>query len=310
MNDQAESTEYAEAANARIDDVLAKHRERANDAGDSLPINEIVCGDNVAVMETFPNDSIDLVVTSPPYDDLRTYGGHSWDFEGVAQQLWRIVKLGGVVVWITNDKTENGGESLCSFRQALAFDEIGFSVETMIYGKNGSPDPNQDNHRYLQSFEYMFCLVKGQKSATFNPITSQNIWAGSKRAPSAKMQRNGVARTYGKSASGKTHEKSKLPNIWVYPTGWNLTSKDASAFQHPAPFPEQLAHDHIISWSNENDIVLDPFNGSGTTTKMARLAGRRFIGIEVNPDYCEIAQKRLSEGLLPFMEPSEDVPTG
>jgi site-specific DNA-methyltransferase (adenine-specific) len=259
----------------------------------SLPINRIVCGDNVATMATFPDASIDLVVTSPPYDNLRTYGGHSWDFEGVAQQLWRVIKPGGVVVWVVADATVNGSETGTSFRQALRFMEIGFRLhDTMIYQKNSYPFP--PSNRYYQQSEFMFVLSSGVPS-TFNGIVQKTEWKKETKEVSTTRQADGTT-------AEMRYEKGKdtrlLDNVWRLDTGFMRTTGDVGAYQHPAMFPESLARDHILSWSNEGDIVLDPFSGSGTTAKMAKHNGRRFIGIEINPDYCEIAEQRLSQGVL------------
>lgn len=258
----------------------------------NLPINQIICGDNVATMQTFPDDCIDLVVTSPPYDNLRTYGGHSWDFEGVAQQLWRIIKPGGVVVWVVNDATVDGSETGTSFRQALRFKEIGFRLhDTMIYHRQSA---NPGNSRYWQNFEYMFVFSNG------SPVGGELL-----KDRVNKYRKSGGCNP--RDINGERSEKWRggvelgqfgyRENIWYYGVGKGCMG-DIVAHDHPAIFPEALARDHILSWSNEGDIVLDPFSGSGTTAKMAKHNGRRWIGIEVNPEYCEIAEKRLAQGVL------------
>jgi len=250
----------------------------------SLPLDQIVCGDNVAVLSTFPDACIDLVVTSPPYDNLRTYSSGKpmselWDFEGVAQQLWRVIKPGGVVVWVVADATVDGSETGTSFRQALRFMDIGFRLhDTMIYEKSGVSYP--EAIRYHQAVEFMFVFSKG------NP-KSVNILKDRKNVCVLKRADEATAR----------EEYGARYNIWRYVTGGGRIG-DAIAHNHPAPFPEALARDHILSWSNEGDVVLDLFNGSGTTSKMAREMGRRYIGIEVNPDYCKIAENRLAQQLL------------
>lgn len=256
-----------------------------------LPINKIVCGDNVATMATFPAESIDLVVTSPPYDNLRTYGGHSWNFEGVANQLWRVIKVGGVVVWVVADATVNGSETGTSFRQALRFMEIGFRLhDTMIYERLGQPrlGVGQDC-RCTQDFEYMFILSKG------SPNTAVMLTRPCKQA--GVVQRRRARDNHSDSLSESinvTQSKTIRGNIWCYGVGIH----SSKCGKHPATFPEALARDHILSWSNEGDIVLDPFSGSGTTAKMAKHNGRKYIGIEINEPYCEIAKKRLSQQVL------------
>lgn len=250
-------------------------------------------GDNVATMAQMPAASIDLVVTSPPYDNLRTYGGHSWDFEGVAQQLWRVVKPGGVVVWIVADATIDGSETGTSFKQALRFKEIGFRLhDTMVYRKH-AVGACGSNRAYWQQWEYMFVFSSGSPSTVNRIADRKNVTAGELHKFSPKSEAMGV----------RTHRELRISdsgvrgNVWDYHTG--ICAHDDKS-SHPAPFPEALARDHILSWSNEGDTVLDPFSGSGTTAKMARLMGRKAIGIEINEAYCEIAVKRLSQGVLEF----------
>ena len=254
-------------------------------------------------MQTFPGDSIDLVVTSPPYDNLRTYGGHSWNFEGVAQQLWRTIKPGGVVVWVVNDETIDGGETGSSFVQALGMMKAGFTLhDTMIYAKNGVRFP--ESNRYYPCWEYMFVFSSGKPKTTNLIADRKNACVGTSHVSGMERQPNGKIRVPRRMTTFK--EVGVRTSIWTYDVGKYKSTEDTFAFVHPATFPESLASDHILSWSNEGDIVLDPFAGSFTTCKMARLAGRRWIGIEVNPDYCEIGRKRMREKLLPFMAPQRD----
>ena len=257
-------------------------------------LDRIICGDNCEVMRMMPSESIDLVVTSPPYDNLRTYGGHTWDFEGVAQQLWRVIKPGGVVVWVVADATIDGSETGTSFRQALRFKEIGFRLhDTMIWERIGSfPESN----RYHPSFEFMFVFSKG-KPQTFNVICDRkNTNTG--QAKLSRMERQPDGSVVRPSRVSVVKAYSARMNIWRVDAGFMKCTPDAYAHDHPAIFPEAIARDHILSWSNEGDIVLDPFSGSGTTAKMAKHNGRRFIGIEVNPEYVEISEKRLEQGVL------------
>jgi DNA modification methylase len=261
------------------------------------PDINLMQGDCREVMAGFDDNCIDLTVTSPPYDNLRTYNDSlvwGWDvFTEIADQLYRVTKKGGVVVWVVGDATIKGSETGTSFRQALYFKEIGFNIhDTMIYGKIniGMYDPR--NMRYKSAFEYMFVLSKG-KPSTYNPI---------KDKPTRNAGRM-LSRSNGRTIKGKIR-KAKRPaiiqsgfqdrfNIWQYYTGNNLSTKDVVAFKAPAIFPEKLAHDHIISWSNEGDTVLDPMMGSGTTGKMAKMLNRNFIGIEKDAKYFEIAQERI-----------------
>ena len=238
-------------------------------------INKIHTENCLDTMLKMGDESIDLVVTSPPYDDLRSYNGYSFDFEAVARELHRVVKQSGVVVWVVGDQTQNGSESGSSFRQALRFMDIGFNLhDTMIYEKNSSTYPAQKSgNRYSQIFEYMFILSKGKPKASLI-CDKPNKWAGHKDF-SGKLK-------------NPVPEFSPRTNIWRYVTSFN-------GVKHPAPFPEQLAADHIMTWSVEDDIVYDPFMGSGTTAKMALQLKRRFIGSEISSEYVAVAQKRLDE---------------
>ena len=250
-----------------------------------MEINKIYCESNLETMKRMPDNFIDLTVTSPPYDDLRTYNGYSFPFEEIAKELYRVTKQGGVVVWVIADQTKNGSESGTSFKQALFFKEIGFNIhDTMIYKKKRIVPLT--HNRYEQGFEYMFIFSKG-KPKTFNPIMIDCIYAGTETwgNPSFhKTSSSGLVKVEKK----KINDKKQKENVWEY-----LNAKDKN-FKHPAPFPEQLANDHIISWSKENDLIYDPFMGSGTTAKMAIINNRNFIGSEISKEYTNIANKRLN----------------
>ena len=251
-----------------------------------MEINKIYnenCLDTMARME---DNFIDLTVTSPPYDNLRKYNGYSFDFESIAKELYRITKEGGLVVWVVGDATIKGSESLTSFRQALFFKEIGFNVhDTMIYRKT-NPNPVM-GARYKQCFEYMFVFSKG-KPKTFNPI--QLDCENTKGFVKCFIgEKDGVKQYVNK----KRNKKKNIDNIFEYKTVRNKETK-----KHSAVFPEQLANDHIISWSNENDLVYDPFMGSGTTAKMAKKNNRNYIGSEISAEYCDIIKQRLENNEL------------
>ena len=261
----------------------------------SLPLDTIICGDNCEVMRTMPSESIDLVVTSPPYDDLRTYGGHDWDFYGVAWNLKRLLKPGGVIVWVVNDQTKDGSETGSSMRQALHFQSIGLRLhDTMIWER---PCPFPESNRYHPDFEYMFVLSKGKPRA-FNAIMDRKTTSSGRPVSTPERQPDGTIRTPKRNCGALHRDHAPRFNIWRIQNGSTNGTKDAFAYKHPAIFPERVAADHIVSWSNEGDIVLDPFSGSGTTAKMAKQNGRRYIGIEVNPEYVEISQKRLAQQML------------
>lgn len=238
------------------------------------------CLDTMARME---DNFIDLTVTSPPYDDLRTYNGYSFDFESIAKELYRVTKQGGVVVWVVGDKTKDGCESLTSFKQALYFKEIGFSVDTNIYQKQNYKPVNAK--RYDNVFEYMFILSKG-KPKTFNPIMVEK--ARVKKESGKYRQKDGTF----KESIRKANKLKKHTNIFSYSIGGHIADK--IAFNHPAIFPEQLANDQIKTWSNENDLVYDCFAGSGTIPKISKINNRIWVSSEISKEYCDIIHARVS----------------
>jgi site-specific DNA-methyltransferase (adenine-specific) len=252
-------------------------------------LNKIHNMDCVEGMRRLPDNSIDLTVTSPPYDNLRTYNGYSWDFEETAKELYRITKPGGVVVWIVGDATVKGSETGTSFKQALFFKECGFNMhDTMIWEKPTFTATGSLAVRYGSVFEYMFVFSKGKPKA-FNPIKDKPNKTAGTTLHGTIRQKNGSTRQI-TGAGKKTIQKyGQRHNVWHLPT--ELAKRNG----HPAPFPEQLANDHIISWSNEGDTVLDPFMGSGTTAVACIKNSRNYIGYEISKEYCEIANKRLEE---------------
>jgi len=265
----------------------------------ALKRNRIYNMDCVEGMKLLPDCSIDLTVTSPPYDNLRMYKGYAFDFEAVAAELFRVSKDGGVLVWVVNDATIKGSETGTSFRQALHFKEIGWKLhDSMIYAKDSCPYP--ETTRYYPGFEYMFVLVKG-KIKTVHLIADKPNKTSGDKVSGTERKTDGTIRKMSavvKNTGRKVKPYGVRSNIWHYGMGFMKSTTDKIAYKHPAIFPEKLAHDHIISWSNPGDVVLDPFMGSGTVAKMARLAGRDYIGFEISPEYCDIARQRL-EGISP-----------
>lgn len=251
---------------------------------------QVIQGDCFDVMRGLPLESVDLTVTSPPYGDLRAYNGYGWDFEGSARELYRLTAKNGVVVWVVGDQTIDGDETGNSFRQALFFKECGFRLhDTMIYRKTGLTFP--ETNRYYPSFEYMFVFSKGRPKTTNLIADKRNIYQGNLVQGGQREADGTLAPRHGEGST--VPEFSVRQNVWDYGTGWMVTSPDKYAYEHPAMFPERLPYDHIASWSNEGDMVLDPFCGSGTTGKAAAILRREFIGIEINERYCEISRARI-----------------
>lgn len=257
----------------------------------TIAFNRVYCGDNVELMRDIPSNCIDLVVTSPPYDNLRKYGGHSWDFEGVALELARVLKPGGVIVWVVGDSVVNGSESLSSMRQAIYFKDVcGLNVhDTMIYEKAKAHvyDPRQ--HRYKNTAEFMFVFSKG-KPAIFNPIMDIPVKNCGEVKKVRQRKPDGTIRSDRTVTLGDWQARG---SVWVYNGGVGHSTLDKCAFDHPAIFPEALAKDHIASWSNLGCVVFDPFCGSGTTLKMAKSLGRKYLGFDIEQKYCAIAEQRL-----------------
>jgi site-specific DNA-methyltransferase (adenine-specific) len=206
--------------------------------------------------------------------------------------LFRIVEVGGVIVWIVKDSIINGDKSLTSFKQCLFFQEIGFKVyDIIIYSKRSSSLPHKS--RYFDTYEFMFILSKLNIPKSINLIKDRkNKYAGTSGWGKQNVREKNGNLTYRSKPIRKLY--GTRFNIWDYVVGYKHSTKDKIAFDHPAIFPENLVRDHIYTWSNENDIVLDPMNGSGTTTKMAYLMNRKFIGIDISEKYCDIARKRLN----------------
>ena len=252
----------------------------------------LILGNNIDELKKLPDGSINLTVTSPPYDNLRTYHDSlTWNFDifkQIADQLYRVTIKGGIVVWIVGDATIDGSETGTSFEQALYFKKIGFNIhDTMIYSKNSSAYPApRDGNRYTQIFEYMFVFSKGKPEHYHLICDKPNNYAGQTNW-GKKTHYDVTGNLKGTDKIKPIPEVSPRYNIWSYSTGFNDKT------DHPAVFPEKLAQDCIISWSNEGDVVLDPFMGSGTTGKMALRTNRKFIGMEIVPKYFKEAEARI-----------------
>jgi site-specific DNA-methyltransferase (adenine-specific) len=255
-------------------------------------LNQILNGNHLEILKDFPDNSIDLVITSPPYDDLRVYKGYIFNYKDLAKELLRVVKQGAVIVWVIKDAVKNGNRTLTSYKHALFFQEIGFNVfDVMIFSKTTTSLPH--TNRFSDTFEYMFIFSKGIPK-TINMIKDRkNKYAGTKTWGKRKIrEKNGELSERGIT---KVNPFGIRTNIWEYSVGYQKTTSDKIAFDHPATFPEALVRDHIYAWSNEGDIVLDPMVGSGTTIKMAYLMNRNFIGIDISEEYCNISKQRLEK---------------
>lgn len=262
---------------------------------DTLRTNYIECCDNVIGLRRLPDSCVDLTVTSPPYDNLRDYKGFTWDAEGLIRELYRVTKPGGVVVWIVNDATVKGSETCSSFRQALTFRAAGFNLhDTMIWKKAGTAYP--DKVRYYANFEYMFVFSKGKPKAVHLIADKPNIHANTK-VKRTERQKDGSVRISSGSKKGRL-----IKEMGVRYNVWDVAEEKNNTTGHPAVFSLRLARDHIVSWSEPNDLVLDPFMGSGTTAVAAIETGRQYIGFEIAPEYCNIAETRIGEAIKQHQE--------
>jgi len=251
-----------------------------------IELNKIYNEDCLLTMARMADKSVDLIVTSPPYDNLRTYGGYVFDFESTAKEIHRILRVGGVCVWIVGDATVDGSETGTSFSQALYFKSLDLNIhDTMIWNKGGFSAVGALAVRYAPVFEYMFVFSKG-KPSTFNPIKDRKSKHGGKEVGGTIRNADGSTKPVSKRMI--VNDLGQRYNIWdVGP------ERQHGEDCHPAPFPEDIAEGHILSWSGSGDVVYDPFLGSGTTAVASIWLGRRWLGSEINPDYCAIAQKRI-----------------
>lgn len=259
-----------------------------------IGLDSIYAIDCVKGMRQMSAEMVDLVVTSPPYDDIREYKGYVFDFESIAEELYRVLKPGGVVVWVVGDRIRNGNRTLTSFNHAIHFQKIGFNVhDVMIYQKQNTPFMR--SNAYTNAHEFMFVFSKG-KPRVFNPLKTKTKRSGIELLPFNKKA-DGI----NKKAFGELKKEKTRTNIWSYAVGLGGSTTDRTAFQHPAIFPERLAEDHILSWTNPGDVVFDPMCGSGTTCKMAFLNNRRYIGFDISEEYCSIAERRIEESVTESM---------
>ena len=252
----------------------------------TFAVDRLIVGNCVDVMSEMPESTVDLTVTSPPYDGLRHYNGFEFNAKAIGKELLRVTKDRGVVVWVVGDRI-NGGRSMTSFRQAVMFQDIGFVVhDVMIYQKKNTPFTR--SNAYTNAWEFMLILTKKGPPKTFNPLKVPTVRSGVERLTHNKLP-DGI----NKKRLGRLNEEKTRTNIWDYAVGLGGTTRDRIAFKHPAIFPERLVEDHILSWTNPGDLVFDPMCGSGTTCKMAKVLQRRYVGIDISEEYIHIARERV-----------------
>ena len=248
-----------------------------------------VLGDCLEVMKTIPDNYFDMIITSPPYDNLRNYTNDlEWTFESfkkIAKELFRVCKEGASLVWIVNDEKIKGCESLTSFKQCIEFVNIGFNLnDSMIWNKGGFSAVGALKTQYAPVFEFMFVFCKG-KLKTFNPLKDRENKHKGKLIQKTKRQIDGT------TIKGKSYISSDFGqrfNVWEI-----APQRQKGDDKHPAPFPINLIEDHVKSWSNENDMILDCFAGSGTTAIACENTNRKWVCIEISEKYANLAVDRI-----------------
>lgn len=259
----------------------------------SYKLNDVYCGDCVEMMRMIPDSSIDLVVTSPPYDSIRDYkGGLKFDLHKTGLELYRILKSGGIAVMVMQDQTKDYGKTLTTFKTIIDWcDNIGFKLfETVIYRKNGS-EGAWWVQRFRVDHEYMPIFLKGDKPNYFNkePLKIPSKHGGKVMTGSGARKTNGETQ---KTVTRPINLTKCRGTIWDY-----LMAGDKNPLKrkHPAVYPDKIPFDFIQCFCPDNGIVLDPFTGSGSTLVMAKKLERNFIGFDIVPEYCDLARERLNK---------------
>ena len=265
-----------------------------------MEINKIYNEPCLDTLKRMPNDFLDCVITSPPYDNLRQYqnkidkswGEHTW--KPIIELLYQKTKEGGTIVWVVGDAVINGCETGTSFKQCLYAMECGFKLwDTMIYQKTPSFPAADGDKRYSQNFEYMFIWTKGTPKTANLLKDRKNKWGGSTSwGKTSERLKDGSIK---QRELINVQEYGYRFNIWEYATGKGNSAVDDIAYKHPAIFPEKLSSDHVMTWTNEGDLVYDPFMGSGTVAKSCILYNRNYIGSEISSEYCNIIELRIKK---------------
>ena len=259
-------------------------------------MNKLYCGNNIDVLKTIPDDSINMVLTSPPYDSIRTFKGFPVIDRAyriaLGHELMRIAKEGSVFLLNVQDQTTNRKKSGTSFRWAIEMmDECGWNLfETCIYARQGSPG-GWWNKRFRVDHEYLMLFFKGKEPSYFNKthmkVPTKN--AGKLITVGGNRKSDGSIRAIKKSFMCK---ETQCPGTILK---YKKSSREGNNLKitHPGTFPDKLASDFIRCFTQENEVVLDPFLGSGTTCVVAKQLGRKYIGIDCCQEYIDLAQKRI-----------------
>lgn len=253
----------------------------------------ITTADCVAATKKLASESIDLSVFSPPYDSIRDYKkGWVFDYAALGCNLYAATKPGGVCAVVIGDGTKNFAKSLTSFKLAVDWCEgAGWRLfEACIYQRHGNPGAWW-KQRFRVDHEYVLLFFRGDRPKTFNkePLMTPAKHAGKIYSGTDRLTNGGLKKIAPKAVA----EMKCRGTVWSYPT--SNTEGNRTKLQHPATFPDALAEDLILCFSQPGDLVLDPMCGSGTTCVMALKNNRRTIGIDINPDYCDLARRRVAK---------------
>ena len=262
-------------------------------------INSIICGDSAEVLKNFPDNSIDMVVTSPPYDGLRDYNGFSLDLHKIGKEIYRVLKDGGIAVMVIQDATKDFAKSLTSFRTIVDWcDNVGFRLfETVIYHKNGT-EGAWWKQRFRVDHEYMPIFMKGKKPQYFNkePLKIPSKHGGKVMSGSGNRRTDG---TLSETVRRPINTMKCRGTVWDY-----LMAGDKNPLKrkHPAVFPDKIPYDCIQCFCPEGGLVLDPFIGCGSTAVMAKVLGRNYIGIDISREYCDLAEERIEKDVPKYVK--------
>lgn len=266
----------------------------------STYFDSIIVGDCEQVLDALPDECVDLIVTSPPYADQRksTYGGISPDhyvrwFMSKADRFQRVLKPTGTFILNIKERVVEGERHTYVMELVIEMRRHGWlwTEEYMWHKKNSHPGkwPN----RFRDNWEHLFQFNKSKKFKMFQESVMVPVgdWAESRlkklSETDKKRDNSRVGSGFGKNIS------NWVGRDMVFPSNVLHMATECYNRQHSATFPVALPEWFIKLFTEEGDLVLDPFNGSGTTCVAAKRLNRRFLGIDTNEDYCRIALERL-----------------
>jgi site-specific DNA-methyltransferase (adenine-specific)/site-specific DNA-methyltransferase (cytosine-N4-specific) len=266
---------------------------------------DIRLGDSKKILKEYPDNFVDLIVTSPPYADRRknTYGGISPDkyvewFLPISKELLRVLKPDGTFILNIKEKAENGERNTYVLELILALRKQGWLwTEEFVWHKKNSY-PGRWPNRFRDSWERLLQFNKTKKFNMYQDAVKVPIgdWANGRLK---NLSQTDKIRDNAKNGSGFGKNISNwLGKETVYPTNVLHLSTECNNKNHSAAFPDALPEWFIKLFTKENDVVLDPFAGSGTTLRIAKRMARNSIGIEIMPEYVELIKFQIAQESL------------